>query len=112
MIVNLARLAFSLMWLTLGVVFLTKQTWIAPDLFAGRPDYQITMLGLVAVGLGLFNLVRLRGLGEFFAGRERRKAEFRKRLEERRRPADSPVIEYNPELDFTRREPPSAAQGP
>ena len=112
MIVNLARIAFSLMWSSLGIIFLTKQTWIAPELFAGRPDYQITMLGLACVGLGLFNLVRLKGLGDFFTRRSRRNAEFRERLEARRRPVDSEIGEYNPELDFTRREPPSVDPRP
>ena len=112
MVLNLARIAFSLMWFALGLVFLTKQTWIAPELFAGRPDYQITMLGLAAVGLGVFNLVRLRGLGELFAGRNRRKTAFRERLEARRRPVDAEIGEYNPELDFTKPTPPSADQRP
>jgi len=110
MVVNIARIAFGLVWIALGIVFLTKQTWIAPELFAGRPDYQITMLGLAALGLGLFNLVRIRGLGQFFTARSRRQAEFRERIAARRRPVDREVTEYNPELDFTT--PPSADRQP
>jgi hypothetical protein len=93
------NLFVGLFWLLTGCGLLAVHYTAGP--VAGMQSGQVVFVGVFALVLAAYNFVR------WWAGRVSAKSRNSPQPPPRKRPVDEVPKEYNPELDFTRPEPPN-----
>lgn len=92
---SVLRAGLALLWLVVGVGLLTRNWWAGDRLDALADGRNLTLFGLAAAALAVWNIVRL-----WLANRARRRAGpgLREQVTARRRPEGAG--EYHAEFDF------------
>lgn len=96
MIHNMVRVVLAAVWLTVGAGLLLRHL-LPPEWFAARDGMTLNLMGLVAVVLAVYNVLRL------VTHIRRQMARARVLANPLARPrVEPPAQEYIPELDFTK----------
>ena len=95
------RVVLAAVWLLIGVGMLFRQDLVPANMLAGRDAVFVNLMGLLALALSAYNVLRL------VAHIRRQQVRARLAANPLSRPAAAPrEREYIPELDFTKDEPP------
>ncbi len=101
------RVVLAGVWLVVGVGMLFRQDLVPANMIAGRDAVTVTLMGLLAVLLSAYNVLRL------VAHLRRQRARARVAANPLSQPAAAPrEREYIPELDFTKSGPPDEPRPP
>lgn len=95
------RVVLAGVWLVIGVGMLFRRDLVPANMLAGRDAVFVTLMGLLALVLSAYNVMRL------VAHIRRQQARARLAANPLSQPPATPrEREYIPELDFTKGEPP------